>query len=409
MVGRDGGVTLVPSSGSDPDPDPDPEPDPSPDPAGCPDNRPSAVRRRTGCRAATSVGANAGCMEGLAGVDAGLWGGFVPACAIQAGWRTHVAVGARTTVVPCCWLPHDAAGTRAAGAGGSAHVRSRFATGRSGPLRISSCSLVRRSMCVPQAACRVALEGDPGVMLDRESPPLRGVETGAAVDGRAADPSVWLVRPGVHGRHSSGEGGEACEGASLHREPSVNPGRARPYQTATSYLTVHAPALTMALLLEGCCSRSASAAVSMAHVTLARVSAVYGRRAGGTALGGRSSDCAVSCCIATLMRAGSNQNRSALVGQGAQRSLLRSKQKLATDGRRTADPMLAVDSTLYIFPSSFYTAHLSSTQHSRTLPLVLPLSQIKASVSALSRPPAPHSCRRIDTGLTPILSRHGHC
>ena len=221
MVGRDGGVTLVPSSGSAGDPDPDPEPDPSPDPAGCPDNRPSAVRRRTGCRAATSVGANAGCMEGLAGVDAGLWGGFVPACAIQAGWRTHVAVGARTTVVPCCWLPHDAAGTRAAGAGGSAHVRSRFATGRSGPLRISSCSLVRRSMCVPQAACRVALEGDPGVMLDRESPPLRGVETGAAVDGRAADPSVWLVRPGVHGRHSSGEGGEACEGASLHREPSV--------------------------------------------------------------------------------------------------------------------------------------------------------------------------------------------
>ena len=367
MVGRDGGVALAPSSGSAGDPDPDPEPDPSPDPAGCPDNRPSAVRRRTGCRAATSVGANAGCMEGLAGVDAGLWGGFVPACAIQAGWRTHVAVGARTTVVPCCWLPHDAAGTRAAGAGGSAHVRSRFATGRSGPLRISSCSLVRRSMCVPQAACRVALEGDPGVMLDRESPPLRGVETGAAVDGRAADPSVWLVRPGVHGRHSSGEGGEACEGASLHREPSVNPGRARPYQTATSYLTVHAPALTMALLLEGCCSRSASAAVSMAHVTLARVSAVYGRRAGGTALGGRSSDCAVSCCIATLMRAGSNQNRSALVGQGAQRSLLRSKQKLATDGRRTADPMLAVDSTLYIFPSSFYTAHLSSTQHSRTL------------------------------------------
>ena len=409
MVGRDGGVALAPSSGSAGDPDPDPEPDPSPDPAGCPDNRPSAVRRRTGCRAATSVGANAGCMEGLAGVDAGLWGGFVPACAIQAGWRTHVAVGARTTVVPCCWLPHDAAGTRAAGAGGSAHVRSRFATGRSGPLRISSCSLVRRSMCVPQAACRVALEGDPGVMLDRESPPLRGVETGAAVDGRAADPSVWLVRPGVHGRHSSGEGGEACEGASLHREPSVNPGRARPYQTATSYLTVHAPALTMALLLEGCCSRSASAAVSMAHVTLARVSAVYGRRAGGTALGGRSSNCAVSCCIATLMRAGSNQNRSALVGQGAQRSLLRSKQKLATDGRRTADPMLAVDSTLYIFPSSFYTAHLSSTQHSRTLPLVLPLSQIKASVSALSRPPAPHSCRRIDTGLTPILSRHGHC
>ena len=95
-----------------------------------------------------------------------------------------------------------------------------------------------------------------------------------------------------------------CEGASLHREPSMNPGRARPYQTATSYLTVHAPALTSCVLLEGCCSRSASAAVSMAHVTLARVSAVCGRRAGGTALGGRSSDCAVNCCIATLMRAG---------------------------------------------------------------------------------------------------------
>ena len=329
MVGRDGGVTLVPSSGSDPDPDP--EPDPSPDPAGCPDNRPSAVRRRTGCRAATSVGANAGCMEGLAGVDAGLWGGFVPACAIQAGWRTHVAVGARTTVVPCCWLPHDAAGTRAAGAGGSAHVRSRFATGRSGPLRISSCSLVRRSMCVPQAACRVALEGDPGVMLDRESPPLRGVETGAAVDGRAADPSVWLVRPGVHGRHSSGEGGEACEGASLHREPSANPGRARPHQTTTSYLMVHAPALTMALLLEGCCSRSASAAVSMAHVTLARVSAVYGRRAGGTALGGRSSGCAVSCCIATLIQPGSNQNRSACP-TGSQ-ALFYPKSETCTGGR----------------------------------------------------------------------------
>ena len=91
-------------------------------------------------------------------------------------------------------------------------------------------------------------------------------------------------------------------GASLHREPSMNPGRARPYQTATSYLTVHAPALTSCVLLEGCCSRSASAAVSMAHVTFARVSAVCGRRAGGTALGGRSSDCAVSCCIATLMR-----------------------------------------------------------------------------------------------------------
>ena len=88
---------------------------------------------------------------------------------------------------------------------------------------------------------------------------------------------------------------------------------------------VHAPALTMALLLEGCCSRSASAAVSMAHVTLARVSAVYGRRAGGTALGGRSSGCAVSCCIATLIQPGSNQNRSALVRQGL--SLVLSKKR----------------------------------------------------------------------------------
>ena len=65
------------------------------------------------------------------------------------------------------------------------------------------------------------------------------------------------------------------------------------------HLALHAPALTMALLLEGCCSRSASAAVSMAHVTLARVSAVWGRCASGTAVGGRSSD----CCIAALMRA----------------------------------------------------------------------------------------------------------
>ena len=57
----------------------------------------------------------------------------------------------------------------------------------------------------------------------------------------------------------------------------------------------------MALLLEGCCSRSASAAVSMAHVTLARVSAVWGRRASGTAVGGLSSDCAGGCCIAALI------------------------------------------------------------------------------------------------------------
>jgi len=81
------------------------------------------------------------------------------------------------------------------------------------------------------------------------------------VDGRTIDPPVWLVRP----------------------------------------------ALTMALLLEGCCSRSASAAVSMAHVILARVSAVRGR-AGGTAFGGGSSDCAVSCCVATLMPARTAQH-----------------------------------------------------------------------------------------------------
>ena len=216
MVGRGGGAALAPSSCSagDSDPDPEPDPDPSPDPAGCPDNRPSAVRRRTGCRAATSAGANAGCMEGLAGVDAGLWGGFVPGCAIQAGWRTHdVDAGARTTVVvPCCWLPHDAAGTRAASAGGSAHVRSRLATDRSGPLRISSCSLVRRSMLVPQAACRMALEGDPGLMLDSECP-LRGIETDAAVNGRGSPlDAVWLVRPGAHGRNSSEKGGEAVRG-----------------------------------------------------------------------------------------------------------------------------------------------------------------------------------------------------
>jgi hypothetical protein len=254
MVGRDGGAAPAPSSCSagDPDPDPDPEPEPSPEPspepAGCPDKRPSAVRRRTGCRAATSAGANAGCMEGLAGVDAGLWGGFVPGCAIQAGWRTHVDVGAR--VVPCCWLPHDAAGTRAATAGGSAHVRSRFATDRSGPLRISSCSSVRRSMSAPQAACRVALEGDPGLMFDSEFP--LGIETDTTVDGRAADPSVWLVRPGAHGRHSSEKKPRHARGLVCTGSRPWIRGRARPYQTATSYLTVHAPALTMALLLEGC-------------------------------------------------------------------------------------------------------------------------------------------------------------
>jgi len=55
------------------------------------------------------------------------------------------------------------------------------------------------------------------------------------------------------------------------------------------------------------CSRSASAAVSMAHVILARVSAVRGR-AGGTAFGGGSSDCAVSCCVATLMPARTAQH-----------------------------------------------------------------------------------------------------
>jgi hypothetical protein len=61
----------------------------------------------------------------------------------------------------------------------------------------------------------------------------------------------------------------------------------------------------------------------MAHVTLARESAVCGRRARGTALvssalGGtalvrrpRSADCAVSCCIATFMRAGRQSKRSA--------------------------------------------------------------------------------------------------
>ena len=89
------------------------------------------------------------------------------------------------------------------------------------------------------------------------------------------------------------------------------------------HLALHAPALTMALLLEGCCSRSASAAVSMAHVTLARVSAVWGRRA-STAVGGRSSDCAGGCCIAALMRAGRQlplaQNREKIAIRVQERS-----------------------------------------------------------------------------------------
>ena len=86
------------------------------------------------------------------------------------------------------------------------------------------------------------------------------------------------------------------------------------------HLALHAPALTMALLLEGCCSRSASAAVSMAHVTLARVSAVWGRCASGAAVGGRSSD----CCIAALMRAGRQlplaQNREKIAIRVQERS-----------------------------------------------------------------------------------------
>ena len=138
------------------------------------------------------------------------------------------------------------------------------------------------------------------MMFDNECP-LRGMETDAAVDGRAADPSVWLVRPGARGRRSSEKRGEACERGLC---TGSHPSGARHVSGRDEHLALHAPALTMALLLEGCCSRSASAAVSMAHVTLARVSAVWGRRASGTAVGGRSSDCAGGCCIAALMRAG---------------------------------------------------------------------------------------------------------
>ena len=142
----------------------------------------------------------------------------------------------------------------------------------------------------------MAFEGEPGLMFDNECP-LRGMDTDAAVDGRAADPSVWLVRPGARGRRSSEQRGEACERElCTGSRPASGAGHA---SGRDEHLALHAPALTMALLLEGCCSRSASAAVSMAHVTLARVSAVWGRCASGTAVGGRSSD----CCIAALMRA----------------------------------------------------------------------------------------------------------
>ena len=55
-------------------------------------------------------------------------------------------------------------------------------------------------------------------MFDNECP-LREAETDAAVDGRAADPSVWLVRPGARGRRSSEKRGGVREG-TLHREPS---------------------------------------------------------------------------------------------------------------------------------------------------------------------------------------------
>ena len=138
------------------------------------------------------------------------------------------------------------------------------------------------------------------MMFDNECP-LRGMDTDAAVDGRAADPSVWLVRPGARGRRSSKKRGEACERElCTGSRPASGAGHV---SGRDEHLALHAPALTMALLLEGCCSRSASAAVSMAHVTLARVSAVWGRRA-STAVGGRSSDCAGGCCIAALMRAG---------------------------------------------------------------------------------------------------------
>ena len=142
----------------------------------------------------------------------------------------------------------------------------------------------------------MALEGEPGLMFDNECP-LRGMDTDAAVDGRAADPSVWLVRPGACGRRSSEQRGEVCERKlCTGSRPESGAGHA---SGRDEHLALHAPALTMALLLEGCCSRSASAAVSMAHVTLARVSAVWGRCASGAAVGGRSSD----CCIAALMRA----------------------------------------------------------------------------------------------------------
>ena len=159
------------------------------------------------------------------------------------------------------------------------------------------------------------------MMFDNECP-LRGMETDAAVDGRAADPSVWLVRPGARGRRSSEQRGEACERElCTGSRPESGAGHA---SGRDEHLALHAPALTMALLLEGCCSRSASAAVSMAHVTLARVSAVWGRRASGTAVGGLSSDCADGCCIAALMRAGRQlplvQNREKIAIRVQERS-----------------------------------------------------------------------------------------
>ena len=162
----------------------------------------------------------------------------------------------------------------------------------------------------------MALEGEPGLMFDNECP-LRGMDTDAAVDGRAADPSVWLVRPGARGRRSSEKRGEACERGLC---TGSHPSGARHVSGRDEHLALHAPALTMALLLEGCCSRSASAAVSMAHVTLARVSAVWGRCASGAAVGGRSSD----CCIAALMRAGRQlplvQNREKIAIRVQERS-----------------------------------------------------------------------------------------
>ena len=155
------------------------------------------------------------------------------------------------------------------------------------------------------------------MMFDNECP-LRGMDTDAAVDGRAADPSVWLVRPGARGRRSSEKRGEACERElCTGSRPESRAGHA---SGQDEHLALHAPALTMPLLLEGCCSRSASAAVSMAHVTLARVSAVWGRCASGTAVGGRSSD----CCIAALMRAGRQlplvQNREKIAIRVQERS-----------------------------------------------------------------------------------------